>query len=114
MLSNHYGVPQRRKRVIILCTRKDLNVTPSDLYPDPITPNDENQITAHETIFDLEKIECSETAKYNSSYSSLMLRYLKGEISADRYVEEVREQHVVINERCNEANVPEQLTLFNL
>ena len=114
LLANHYGVPQKRKRVIILCTRKDLDIMPSDLYPDPVTPNEEHQVTAHETIFDLEKIECSETAKYNSSYSSLMLRYLKNEISADRYVEEVREPHVVTNKGCNEMNAPVQLTLFNL
>lgn len=112
LLSNHYGVPQRRKRVIILCTRKDLSIMPSDLYPDPITPYDDQQITAYETIYDLEKIECSETAKYDSSYSSPMLQYLKGEITADNYIEKIIIQHNVTGESFSETSEPVQLTLF--
>ena len=112
LFANHYGVPQRRKRVIILCTRKDLDVMPSDLYPDPITPDENHQITAYETIFDLEQLECSETAKYDSSYSSLMLQYLKGEIGADRYTEEIIEQHNVTNKDMGETKDSVQLKLF--
>lgn len=106
LLSNHYGVPQRRKRVIILCTRKDLDITPSDLYPDPITLDDDQQITAYETIFDLEKIKCSETAKYDSSYSSLILRYLKGEIDAGRYVEKIIKQRNITDKSFSKTSEP--------
>lgn len=83
--ANDYGVPQRRKRVIILCTRKDIGVLPSDIFPKAITPNLESQVSAYDTIYDLEQVECDEEAKYNSSYSSNIIRYLKGEISADEY-----------------------------
>ena len=47
LMANHYGAPQRRKRVIILCTRKDLSVLPTDLFPGYITPNLDRQTTAY-------------------------------------------------------------------
>lgn len=89
LLATHYGVPQRRKRVIILCTRKDIGVTPAEIFPEPITPNDNQQITAYETIFDLEKIECSERAKYGSEYTSPIIRYFKHNIGEDEYFEAI-------------------------
>ena len=86
LMTNHYAVPQRRKRVIILCTRKDLGVLPSDLFPVEITPNPDRQIAAYETIFDLEQVECSDTAVYNSNYQSNILQYFKDEISIEEYI----------------------------
>ncbi len=112
LFANHYGVPQRRKRVIILCTRKDLNVMPADLYPTPITLDDSHQITAYETIFDLEKIECSEAAKYDSSYSSPILQYLKGETTAEKYTEELLRQSHAGDKSLEGTNESLQLTLF--
>lgn len=61
LLASDYGVPQKRKRVIIICTRKDLNINPKDLFP---IPNKQIQITAREAIGDLETIPCSENAYY--------------------------------------------------
>lgn len=86
LMANHYAAPQRRKRVIILCTRKDLGIMPTDIFPSEITPNPDRQISAYETIFDLEKVECSEIAKYNSEYRSDILQYFKDEISIEEYV----------------------------
>ena len=91
LLSNNYGVPQRRKRVIILCTRKDLGVLPSDIFPAEVTPNDDKQITAYETIFDLEQVACSEDAKYNSGYESEFTKYLKHKISVDTYLNNIQD-----------------------
>lgn len=87
--ANNYAVPQRRKRVIILCTRKDIGVLPSEIFPKEITPNEDSQITAYETIFDLEQIPCSETAKYCSIYESEFTKYLKKKISIDTYFDSV-------------------------
>ena len=87
LMANHYGVPQQRKRVIILCTRKDLNIIPSDIFPKPITTNIEKQSTAYETIFDLEQVLCGENVKYTSNYSSNILNFLKGKIDAKSYIE---------------------------
>ncbi len=80
-----YGVPQKRKRVIILCIRKDLKLLPSDVYPEESTPKEDEQITVRDTIYDLEEVPCSETATYNSNYSSPLLQFLKGEITAEKY-----------------------------
>ncbi len=97
LMANHYGVPQRRKRVIILCTRKDLGVLPSDIFPAPITPNPDKQITAYDTIFDLENVPCEEHAKYNSNYESSILQFLKGTSAADDYLESVTDRRGVIS-----------------
>lgn len=86
LMASHYAVPQRRKRVIILCTRKELGIKPADIFPNEITPNPNQQISAYETIFDLEQVECSETAMYASDYKSNILQFLKDEISAEEYI----------------------------
>ena len=96
-MANHYGAPQRRKRVIILCTRKDIGVLPSEIFPDPITPNQDRQITAYDTIFDLEQVECSEQAKYASDYQSDILQFLKGDISVEEYVHRITDERGVIS-----------------
>ena len=103
LLTSQYGVPQRRKRVIILCTRHDLDVMPSDLYPDILTPNLDRQVTAKETIYDLESISCAENARYGSEYTSLMLRYLKHDISIDEYLEKITDTRGVLEEAALDA-----------
>ena len=103
LLTSQYGVPQRRKRVIILCTRKDLGVMPSELYPDVLTPNLDRQVTAKETIYDLETVQCAEDAQYGSSYSSPMLQYLKHEISIDEYLSQVTDTRGVLSETALDA-----------
>lgn len=89
LMANHYGAPQRRKRVIILCTRKDIGVRPEDIFPAPITPNADQQITAYQTIYDLESVPCSEKARHNSQYTSDILELLKGRNDMDEYVRRV-------------------------
>ena len=86
LMASHYAVPQRRKRVIILCARKDLGIKPADIFPNEVTPNPNQQISAYETIFDLEQVECSETAMYDSDYTSNILQFFKDEISAEEYI----------------------------
>lgn len=77
-----YGVPQKRKRVIIICTRNDLNIDPSELYPEEITPEDQHKVTVYDSISDLELVECSEDAAYTSPPQlSNYNRMLKGLIS---------------------------------
>ncbi len=86
LMTNLYGVPQKRKRVIIICTRKDMDINPSELYPTEITPDDSSQATAKDTIFDLEAVECSDKAEYTNTEESDILRFLKGKISYDEYI----------------------------
>ena len=89
--ANNYAVPQRRKRVIILCTRKDMDILPSDIFPEEIT-GEKTQISAYETIGDLENIECSENAKYENTSSSTIIDYFKGKIDAEKYIGLMKEK----------------------
>lgn len=91
LLASHYGIPQRRKRVIIICVRKDLGIMPSELFPSSITPSEHKQITAYDTIFDLENVACSEHATYNRNFSSPIIQYLKKEITPEEYFSLIRE-----------------------
>ena len=61
MIASNYGVPQKRKRVIILCIRKDINLQPKDIFPGII----EKTPTAYDAIGDLENVDCGEYSKYN-------------------------------------------------
>lgn len=92
LLASEYGVPQKRKRVIILCIRKDLNILPSDVFPKTVTPNSDKQITAFETINDLENIECFDDAKYDNSYQSIFVKMMKGKISIDDYLKSITDK----------------------
>lgn len=98
LMANNYGVPQKRKRVIILCTRKDLSILPKDLYPSYITPNESNQITAKDTIGDLESIPCSENAVYKSGNQSDILQYFRGKISINDFIKKITDDSLIDNE----------------
>lgn len=98
LMANDYGVPQKRKRVIIICTKNDLGVMPSELFPSAITVEDERQVTAYDTIADLENVECSETAQYIDFEESDILQFFKGKISYEEYVQKktparIRQNH---------------------
>ena len=74
LMANDYGVPQKRKRLIIIGVRNDINVIPSELYPDVI----EQQVTAYDAISDLESIPCSADATYdNKVQQSKFIKHLR-------------------------------------
>ena len=77
LLASNYGVPQKRKRVIIICVRNDINVLPEELFPIPTTSKEESQITAYDAISDLECVECGENAKYKIGNVSNYIKKLK-------------------------------------
>jgi len=87
MQAQLFGVPQKRKRVILICVRRDLDIRPSQLYPAPVTQNEAEQITAKMTISDLENIECGETVKYDITEYSDYVAMLKGEISPQAFLD---------------------------
>lgn len=88
LMASDYAVPQKRKRVIIICTRNDININPSELFPAPITFGD-RQVTARETISDLENVNCGENARYAECDESLILQFFKGKISYDMYINKI-------------------------
>jgi DNA (cytosine-5)-methyltransferase 1 len=89
MQAHLFGVPQKRKRVIMICVRKDLDIHPSELYPAPVTTDEATQLTAHMTISDLEKVECGDGAKYNDAGYSNLVAMLKGEIPLDIFLHDI-------------------------
>lgn len=91
-----YGVPQRRRRVIIVGVRNDMNVEPLKLFPDQITKN--KKISVMEAIGDLD-VNINPDEK-NSKFISLM----KNKISYDYYVESIKENGKNVTE--------EQLCIF--
>lgn len=87
LMASDYAVPQKRKRVIIICTKNDLGINPIDLYPLPITKEVDKQVTARDAISDLEKIECNDKATYDSNCDeSLFVKAIKNKITFQEYV----------------------------
>ena len=103
-MAHQYGVPQKRKRVIILCVRKDLDLLPKDIYPDFITPNDDRQITAYDTIADLESIECSNGVQYIPTHTSPLIKFFKREISVSEYLSMIKDERGVILENADKLD----------
>lgn len=97
--AHQYGVPQKRKRVIILCVRKDVGILPSELYPDLVTPYDNRQITAYETIADLENLECVSGIKYTSEFSSSLIKFFKNKVTASEYIDLVKDDQSIASMR---------------
>ncbi len=90
LLQTHlFAVPQKRKRVIIICVHKDLDVQPSELYPAPITTDEDLQITARMTISDLENVGCGDNVKYRNTAVSDYVAMLKEEISQEEFLNSI-------------------------
>jgi hypothetical protein len=66
----------------------------------------DRQATAYDTMFDLESVECSENAKYSSTFSSPILQFLKHEITADEYLEKMLDER---NALSSEGDMPEEV-----
>lgn len=86
LMANHFAVPQKRKRVIIICTRNDMDILPVDLFPNTVTFSEKDQVTAWETISDLENVKCDTGAKYVNTQPSDILQFFKGELSYEDYI----------------------------
>ena len=82
-----YGVPQRRKRVIIICTRSEQSYTPEDLFPEVVTPNEAAKTTAYDAIGDLENIDCTPEAIYTNTPEGNYLLALKEKLSIREYLD---------------------------
>ena len=74
LLANEYGVPQKRKRLIIIGIRNDISIAPEELYPDKI----DTIVTAFDAISDLETVPCSADATYDDTVKqSLYVKHLR-------------------------------------
>ena len=106
LYAHKYAVPQKRKRVIILCVRNDMNINASDLFPVEITGSENRQVTAFDAISDLEKVPCSEDAKYG--YDALCSSFADAMVGNKKFVHFV---DTLFPKKPNVDNL-EQLSLF--
>ena len=113
LMASDYAVPQKRKRVIIICTRNDMMVAPEELFPTPITAKESNQVTARETIADLETVPCDDTAKYVDEDSSDIVEFFKGYITYEEYVA-LKTLDTELMERKITEEYYEQLSLVDI
>ena len=111
LIASEYAVPQKRKRVIIICTRKDMCFSPADLFPKAITIEEKDQVTARETISDLENVLCDENARYINVNESEILEFFKGEITYEEYIDS--KSHEEQNSKIA-AGQYEQISFMNL
>lgn len=95
-----YGVPQKRKRVIIVGIRKDLNFEPIDFFPDMVTYCEENQITVYDSINDLDKLNGK---KEKSNYQKM----IKKEITMFEYYDFLKKGTE------SQSKIIKQITLFD-
>lgn len=107
--TNLYAIPQKRKRVIIICTEKNIGFIPSDLFPTPVTPNGQGQISAYDAIGDLERIECSNESLRPENAHSVFTEWASGHLSASQYIATVTS---VVAEKPQTDEL-KQLTLFD-
>lgn len=108
LATNLYGVPQKRKRVIIICTQKEMQYSPSDLYPKPITKNEQDQTSAFDAIGDLELIECSDNAQRPKKPHSIYTKWVYEEISTSDFIS------TVTIAASNKKHEPEQLNFIDM
>lgn len=82
-----YGVPQKRKRVIIIGVKNELGIDPKELFPKPTTTELENKTTVREAIYDLEQVPLDEKSYYRKCECSRYVKMLKLEESIDDFIE---------------------------
>ena len=82
---NEFGIPQKRKRIIIIGVRNDLNINPNDLFPNPLFL--EKQITVYDAINDLRNCDFDNNAFYKIKDNSYYVKYLQHTISFEEFIE---------------------------
>lgn len=92
MHTAQFGVPQKRKRVIIIGILEDLKVDPKDCFPQEYTKEDKLFTTTKEAISDLPTIESnggshvmSSSKKSKSDYQDFM----RGDINVSEYIKKL-------------------------
>lgn len=96
--TSDYGVPQRRKRVIIICTKKELPYEPDNLFPDVLTKDESAKITAFQAIGDLENIPCEEEIIYNAETQSDFVKTLEGKMPYPKFLKAIAKRSVAGDE----------------
>ncbi|ECQ6575333.1 Alw26I/Eco31I/Esp3I family type II restriction adenine-specific DNA-methyltransferase [Listeria monocytogenes] len=103
-----YGIPQKRKRVIIIGVKSELNILPELLFPNPLTSSGEDKITVGDALLDLENVSLDEKSYYNDECESRYVKALQNN-GLDDYFNELSQTAQIDNESDNIYN---QLSLF--
>lgn len=74
MDTSHYGVPQKRKRVILIGVKTNIidNIGIEKLFPHPDTLDEETQYTIYDAIVDLERVEVNTVSSYLWYYNDYL------------------------------------------
>lgn len=88
--TSDYGVPQRRKRVIIICVRKDKEFEPAQLFPEPLTIEEPAKTTAFDAIGDLENIPCGDDVVYSAERQSDFVKTLEGKVAYSAFIKRIK------------------------
>lgn len=86
LMFSEYAVPQKRKRVIIIGVRNDLNVNPKSLYP--IKTTSKHFISVSDAISNIESIEHNRMVKTPPS-ETLYQKFIQNEISIQQYIDTI-------------------------
>lgn len=92
--TSDYGVPQKRKRVILICTKKDLPFLPAELFPHPITESENSKTTAFQAISDLEDIPCGDEVSYKDEKESDFVKTLQGKIPYPIFIKSLAKKNI--------------------
>lgn len=87
--TSDYGVPQRRKRVVIICTKKEIPCSPSELFPQAVTVDEGSKTTVLQAIGDLENIPCSDDIIYKAESQSDFVKALEGKIPYQAFIKSI-------------------------
>lgn len=81
-----FGIPQKRKRVIIIGVRNDISIDPENLFPIPFTESEDKKISVKQAIGDLENVPVDNNSYYIQNYKSNYLNVLQGKLEIDNYI----------------------------
>lgn len=83
---SNYGIPQRRKRVIVIGVRNDIKINPELLFPKPLTIDNDKKITVKDAIKSIESMDHNGDFPTNKPISKYE-KYITGEISIKSFYE---------------------------
>lgn len=92
--TSDYGVPQKRKRVILICIRKNLPFSPAELFPLPTTESNNSKTTAFQAISDLEDIPCGDEVSYKNEKESDFVKTLQGKIPYSIFINSLAKKNI--------------------
>lgn len=96
-----YGIPQKRKRVIIIGTQKSIAISPEQLFPKPLTIEKNKKTTVKDAIGDLQSVPLDEKSYYQDSNESDYVKVLKRKKKIDLYLKNLNIKSTSLNDEVD-------------